>query len=186
MHKLHQIAPGIAALVLVTLVSFALLLVADGQTEGAPGNAVGGDIYLNGEKSDSSFTISVSLDNPIWMIQPGTTAHETGLIKLEASDAWQISVSADRADGKMAQHDSTGYVENGKKLENSLSVKTGDNAPVDLATGGLLISGPATGNNGNQEIPLTFIQPVTWSDAALPSGQVYSLDITFVASPVLT
>ena len=57
-----------------------------------------------------------------------------------------------------------------------------DGVPVDLATGGVLISGTGSANPVTKTI--FFIQPVTWNNAALPHGQTYNLGITFIISPV--
>jgi hypothetical protein len=134
------------------------------------------------DESLGLLTLTASIDNANWALVPATTVSETGTITLFAKSAWQITVSADRADGKMFPYDGSQYVQGGKSLQDFLSVAADGGVPVDLAAGGVLISG--TGSTDPVTKKIFFSQPVTWNNAALPHGQTYNLGITFIISPV--
>jgi hypothetical protein len=183
MKLIKQYLPGVAATLLIVLAFVMPPCLADSPAEGAPGQSYGADIVLNGANEASSLTLTASIENPNWALVPGTTVSETGTITLSSESAWQITVSADRADGKMFPHDGSQYVAGGKSLQDSLSVAAEGGVPVDLAAGGVLISGTGSANPVTKTI--FFSQPVTWNNAALPHGQTYNLGITFIISPVV-
>ena len=148
----------------------------------APGQPLNQKITLMGGTKNASLALNISLNatRPDWLL-PATTAVMNGTMNITAESNWLVTVSSDRSNGRMAERDAIGYIQNGRVLHNSLSIKAGNNAAVSLSSDQrALISGlnPVL----NESIPLKFIQPVTWSDGAVQTGRVYSLDVSFIIS----
>ncbi len=170
---------------------FLLMQLCLGDTlKAAPGQFVGGAIELGGDFGSDLF-----IDAPVairdWMLDPMTSSSRKPItLKVNARIGWQLSVSSDRADGRMAQYDvaNSSYIPEGRRLENSLKVSAlgAEDHPnswkADLPAGGTIQEGEETAGE-SRDVKVTLEQPVSWKDEPLPEGQAYHAVLVFTISP---
>ena len=93
---------------------------------------------------------------------------------------WSITVPAGTEnDGILAEYDADAgnYIVDGKKLDSSLHIEAEGGNSVDLAKGGLLISG-----KGPAQIDIKLKQAVSYSNSPLMEGNVYRTSFSFIIS----
>jgi hypothetical protein len=181
------------------LISSSLLLlstVCHGEfTEAAPGESVGGRLIL---ESDGGADIFLEAPDSVsdWVLVPSASPNEKQVaLKVTSSTDWQMTVSSDRPDGRMAEYDlaASEYVFDGRALESPLEISSlraddrlGLNRPglweADLSEGGMIHQGEETSEDG-QQVLVTLGQIVAWTDEPLEEGQAYRIALTFTVSP---
>ncbi len=179
---------------LVICPAFLILLspISHGEiTDAAPGQAVVGTLVL---ESDGGADIFIEAPDSIsdWVLVPSAEPNLREMaLKVIASTDWQIAVSPDRPDGRMAEYDlaSSEYIPGGRALENPLHIipssGTKDHQEpleVSLSEGGMICEGGVTTEDG-QQISVTLGQRVSWTDEPLEEGQAYRIELTFTISP---
>jgi hypothetical protein len=178
---------------LMICLAFLILLstISHGEiTDVAPGQSVGGKLLL---ESDGGADIFIEAPDSItdWVLVPSSEPNirEMGL-KVIASTDWQMTVSSDRPDGRMAEYDlaSSEYIPDGKVLESPIYVSSSGmedpqkHLDMSLLNGGMICQGRATSEDG-QQVSLALGQRVSWTDEPLEEGQVYRIELTFTISP---
>ncbi len=159
-------------------------------TEVAPGQPVGGRLML---ESDGGADILLEAPDYVsdWVLVPSASPNLKQMVmKVTASTDWQMAVSSDRQDGRMAEYDlaASEYVPGGRALESSLRISSSgtDDHPgpwdVDLHGGGMIHQGEETSEDG-QQVLMTLGQMVSWTDEPLEDGQAYRIALTFTVSP---
>ncbi len=158
--------------------------------EAAPGERGGGDLPLGGEGTDNgSITITAPTNITGWSLRPGQENTQEGTLKVTASGAWSVSVSdADgTTGGKMTEYwtiNDTYVSSDPAKLGAFMLVKAtgthGTGTNVTLPTGGQIASNSSAVSNA--EIPITFTQPISWTDQVSKTGRGYKIVITFMGS----
>lgn len=159
-------------------------------TEAAPGQFVGGRLTL---ESDGGVDIFLETPDSIddWVLVPSASPNSREIaMKVTASTDWQMTVSSDRPDGRMAEYDlaASEYVPGGRALESPLKISspgTDDHHEpwdVDLPDGGMIHQGGETPEDG-QQVLVTLGQRVAWTDESLEEGQAYRIALTFTVSP---
>lgn len=147
----------------------------------APGDSVPMSQLLGSEES------SLSLQLPAfgqWSLSPLQAINEiSGTMAVttpEQEDQWSITVPAGTEnDGILAEYDidAGNYIVGGKKLDSSLQIEAEGGNIVDLAEGGLLISG-----EGPAQIDITLKQAVSYHNSPLIEGHVYRTPLSFIIS----
>jgi hypothetical protein len=159
-------------------------------TEAAPGQFVGGRLAL---ESNGGADIFLEAPDSVsdWVLVPSASPNEKQIaLKVTSSTDWQMAVSSDRPDGRMAECDLTAseYVLGGRTLESPLGISSSrtDDHPgpldVDLSEGGMIHQGGETSEDG-QQVLVTLGQRVAWTDEPLEEGQAYRIALTFTVSP---
>gem|GEM_PF-925493 len=158
-------------------------------TEAAPGQPVGGRLTL---ESDGGADIFLEAPDSVsdWVLVPSASPNLKQMaMKVTASTDWQMTVSSDRQDGRMAEYDlaASEYVTGGRALESPLRVSsvTDDRLgrwSADLPDGGMISQGEETSEDGRQVL-VTLGQRVSWTDEPLEEGQAYRIALTFTVSP---
>jgi hypothetical protein len=164
-------------------------------TEAAPGESVGGRLIL---ESDGGADIFLEAPDSVsdWVLVPSASPNEKQVaLKVTSSTDWQMTVSSDRPDGRMAEYDlaASEYVFDGRALESPLEISSlraddrlGLNRPglweADLSEGGMIHQGEETSEDG-QQVLVTLGQIVAWTDEPLEEGQAYRIALTFTVSP---
>lgn len=159
-------------------------------TDAAPGQPVVGKLIL---ESDGGADISLDAPDSIsdWVIVPSAEPNLREMsLKVTASTDWQMTVSSDRPDGRMAEYDlaSSEYIPDGKVLDSPLYVSSAGmkdlQGPLDvsLLNGGMICRGGATSEDG-QQVSVALGQMVSWTDEPLEEGQAYRIELTFTISP---
>jgi hypothetical protein len=147
-----------AAFMICSALLFLSLTTQGEITEAAPGQSVGSRLIL---ESDGGADIFLEAPDSIadWVLVPSTSPNVKQMaLKIWASTDWQIIVSCDRPDGKMAEYDldALKYVPGGRALESPLHVSSSwiedlpDTLEVDLPRGGLIRQGRETSGDGRQ------------------------------------
>lgn len=162
-----------------------------GIEEAAPGQSVESRLLLESDGgADIFLEAPASIDD--WVLVPSASQNvRQNALRIWASTDWQMAVSSDRDDGRMAEYDlaASEYVPDGRVLESpmrvaSLGMKDGAvPVEVDLPEGGLICRGGETSADG-QEILVALLQKVAWTDEPLEDGQAYRIALTFTVSPV--
>lgn len=147
----------------------------------APGDSVPMSQLLGSEDS------SLSLQLPAfgqWSLSPLQAINEiSGTMTVttpEQEDQWSITVPAGiKNDGILAEYDidAGSYIAGGKKLDSSLQIEAEGGNIVDLAKGGLLISG-----EGPAQIDIKLKQAVSYHNSPLIEGHVYRTPLSFIIS----
>lgn len=147
----------------------------------APGDSVPMSQLLGSEDS------SLSLQLPAfgqWSLSPLQAINEiSGTMTVttpEQEDQWSITVPAGTDnDGILAEYDidAGSYIAGGKKLDSSLQIEAEGGNIVDLAKGGLLISG-----EGPAQIDIKLKQAVSYHNSPLIEGHVYRTPLSFIIS----
>lgn len=159
-------------------------------TEAAPGQFVGGRLTL---ESDGGADIFLEAPDSVsdWVLVPSASPNEKQMaLKVTSSTDWQMTVSSDRPDGRMAEYDlaASEYVPGGRALESPLEISSSgtDDRPglwdVDLPEGGMIHQGGETSEDG-QQVLVMLEQRVAWTDEPLEEGQAYRIALTFTVSP---
>jgi hypothetical protein len=159
-------------------------------TDAAPGQSVEGSLVL---ESDGGADIFIEAPDSIsdWVLVPSVSPNQREMaLKVVASTDWQIAVSSDRPDGRMAEYDlaSSEYTPDGRVLQSPLYVSspgTKDHPEpfeVNLPEGGMICQGGETEEDG-QQIMVNLGQRVSWTDEPLEEGQAYRIELTFTISP---
>lgn len=159
-------------------------------TDAAPGQSVEGKLLL---ESDGGADISLEAPDSItdWVLVPSSEPNLRKMgLKVTASTDWQMTVSSDRPDGRMAEYDlaSSEYVPDGISLVSPFYVSSaGMKDPqeplnVNLQNGGMICHGGATSDDG-QQVPVVLSQMVSWTDEPLEEGQAYRIELKFTISP---
>jgi hypothetical protein len=178
----------------VIIICSALLfisLAAQGEvTEAAPGQFIESRLILESDGgADIFLEAPVSIDD--WALVPSTSPNVRQMaLRIWASTDWQVTVSCDRPDGRMAEYDQAAsrYVTGGRALENPLHVSSSwiderpDPLEVELPGGGLIRHGGETSADG-QRLLVALGQKVGWTDEPLDEGQAYRIALTFTISP---
>jgi hypothetical protein len=119
-----------------------------------------------------------------WSLHPGQDLNEISgtmvVTTLGQGDPWYVTIPAGTENGGvLAEYDTTKgtYVVGGKKLDSSLQIVAEKGNSVDLATGGLLISG-----QGPTSIPIKLKQTVSYENSPLGDRLIYRTSITFTIS----
>jgi hypothetical protein len=150
----------------------------DTITEAAPGDPAGGSVLLGG-----GYDVSVTINGDFldWSLGPiGSLSTKDGTLTIDvpgAGNKWAVTPSSDSATGQLTEYEDPNYVPDPKKITKSLQVRAVGGNTVDLAKGGLLISG-----QGDATIPFSFEQQTSWFDQPLPAGRVYRIIVTFTGS----
>jgi hypothetical protein len=179
-----------AAFIICSALLFLSLTTQGEITEAAHGQSVGSRLIL---ESDGGADIFLEAPDSIadWVLVPSTSPNVKQMaLKIWASTDWQIIVSCDRPDGKMAEYDlaASGYVPGGRALESPLHVSSSwmedrsDPLEVDLPGEGLIRQGRETSGDGRPFL-VTLGQKVAWTDEPLEEGQAYRIELTFTISP---
>ncbi len=158
--------------------------------EVAPGQYVEGRLIL---ESDGGADIFIEAPDSIsdWVLVPSALPNLREIaLKVTASTDWQMTVSSDWPDGRLAEYDlaASEYVPGGRVLEMPLRISSpgtdGHPEPwdVDLPDGGVISQGGETSEEGEQ-VFVTLGQMVSWTDEPLEEGQAYRIALTFTASP---
>ncbi len=180
-----------AAFVICSALLLLLSPVCHGEfTEAAPGQFVEGRLTL---ESDGGADIFLEAPDSIsdWVLVPSASPNVKQMaLKVTSSTDWQMTVSSDRPDGRMAEYDlaASEYVPGGRALESPLTISsTGtDDHPgpwvVDLPEGGMIHQGGEMSEDG-QQVLVTLGQRVGWTDEPLEEGQAYRIALTFTVSP---
>ena len=171
---------GTGAFVSFMLLSVALFLspanadeISD-YIEATVGQALADDLFLG--KGSNQVSVTFLGETSSWeldAVHSPTVKQGTILVKGEGS--WHLSVASDTG-GYMVESDDSGYLPSGRRLHIPLSIIAEGGNRVDLSQGGVLFQG-----FGQTNIPIIFEQPVSWSDAPLPSGRAYRTSIRFLA-----
>ena len=148
--------------------------------EGAPGEHVGGAILLGGGYDVS---VTVAGDFSSWSLNPmeslGTKPGNMIIDVPGAGNKWAVTLSSDSPTGQLTEYEYPNYVPDPMKLSKSLRVRSNGGNVVDLAAGGLLVSG-----QGDATIPFSFEQQTSWYDQPLPKGRDYRIIVTFTGSMI--
>lgn len=178
----------------VFIICSALLLISStchGETtEAAPGQSVGSRLIL---ESDGGADIFLESPDSVsdWVLVPSDSPNEKQIaLKVTSSTNWQMTVSSDRPDGRMAEYDlaSSEYVPGGRTLESPLELSSRGiddhhgTWDVDLQEGGMIHQGEETSEDGQQVLVLLG-QRVAWTDEPLEEGQAYRIALMFTVSP---
>ena len=147
----------------------------------APGESVPMSQHLGSGGS------SLSVQAPTfgeWPLHPGQDLNEISgtmvVTTLGLGDPWSVTIPAETENGGfLAEYDTTKgtYVVGGEKLDSSLQIVAEGGNSVDLATGGLLISG-----KGPASIPIKLEQAVSYENSPLSDGHIYRTSLTFTIS----
>jgi len=138
------------------------------------GQALADDLFL-GEGSNQ-VSVTFQGDTSSWELEAmNSPTVKQGTILVKGEGSWQLSVTSDTG-GYMVESDDSGYLPSSRRLHIPLSIIAEGGNRVDLSQGGVLFQG-----FGQTNIPIIFEQPVSWSDAPLPSGRAYRTSIRFLA-----
>jgi len=147
----------------------------------APGESVPMSQLLGSEGS------SLSLQLPTfsqWSLSPLQAVNEISgtmeVITPGQGNQWSIRVPAGTEnDGILAEYDTDAgnYIVGGKKLDYSLLIEAEGGNSVDLAKGGLLISG-----EGPAQIEIKLKQAVSYHNSPLIEGHIYRTSFSFMVS----
>lgn len=179
-----------AAFIICSALLFLSLTTQGEITEAAPGQSVGSKLILESDGGDDIF-LEVPDSIADWVLVPSTSPNVKQMaLKIWASTDWQVIVSCDRRDGRMAEYDLAAlkYVPGGRALESPLHVSSSwmedrsDPLEVDLPGEGLIRQGRETSGDGRQFL-VTLGQKVAWTDEPLEDGQAYRIALTFTISP---
>jgi hypothetical protein len=150
----------------------------------APGGSPGGVIYLQGGSPVSNISLNVLSDPGDWNLEIGSN-ERTITLQVEASGSWQVEAAdASSLGGRMTKYSSSEGFDPSVQLADSLklySTYQPASTPVDLATGGIIAAGPATGTS-LLNVPAIIKQQVGWSDKPLDENHNYRILVTFTAS----
>ncbi len=158
--------------------------------EVAPGQSIEGRLIL---ESDGGMDVFIEAPDSIsdWVLVPSALPNLREIfLNVTASTDWQMRVSSDRPDGRLAEYDlaASEYVPGGRALERPLRISSpgidGHPEPWDvgLPGGGMIRQGGETSEEGEQ-VSVTLGQIVSWTDEPLEEGQAYRIALTFTASP---
>jgi len=159
--------------------------------EAAVGEGGGGYLPLgDGWEPSGTITIMAPTDIADFALVPGQNNVEEGTLTVTADAAWSVSVSDEDDEttgGKMTEYDTqTGnYIaDSPDQLEAFMLVKAtgtyGSGTNVSLEDGGQIASSSSAVTD--EEIPITFTQPVSWSDDVSAANRGYKIVITFTGS----
>lgn len=146
--------------------------------QAAPGQYVSDYITLGGEMTElyvsmepNSFFINL---NPRY-----SPAIVHGSIVATEGEMWQITVSCTN-DGYMTEYDTVqgAYVLDGNRLKSPATISAEGGSTLDLSTLDSNSSSTLISGSGDATIPITVIQPVSWSDKILTEGRNYRIAIT--------
>jgi hypothetical protein len=180
----------LSAIIICSALLF-LSLASQGEiAQAAPGQSVGSRLVL---ESDGGAHIFLEAPDSIadWVLVPSTSPNVKQMaLKVWASTDWQMTVSCDRPDGRMAEYDLSAsmYVPGGRALEDPLRVTSSwiegppDHLEVDFPSGGLIRQGGETSVDGQQFL-VALGQNVAWADEPLDEGQAYRIALTFAITP---
>jgi len=153
-------------------------VLASSDIEAAPGEPAGGSIILGGGY-DISLTITGDFSS--WSLNPTEIINtKPGTIIIDVpgtGNSWALAVSSDSPTGQLTEYENFNYVQNPKKITESLKIREDGGNAVDLAKGGQLISG-----KGDAVISFSFEQQTSWYDEPLPEGRFYHMVVTFTGS----
>ncbi len=181
----------IFSLLVIWIFEFSFVTSGFAQTGGpimaAPGQPVKEDITL-GEPSPEDISITLPAFGPLAMdpmSSPCIVSSSTPLVidsMNPSASGWGISVSSNTTGGYMAEYNSSAsqYIPDGRKLQTPMKITAEGGNEVDLSKGGTLIQEDGTGTS--MSIPLSLRQDVLWEDTPLPSGRIYHIEISFIAS----
>lgn len=179
--------------ILALALAFFLFLNNPSDASGTPPGGFGTGILTMGNSPATSVSISAPATITSWKLSPSGTGVNiiAGTMKVTANVDWQVSATDLDAitQGHMTEWDDSKYIaSNPEKLDSHMKVSAQSGGYVDtgyeveLPTGGMI----AKGNNTETKIvdvPVTFKQPVSWSDEVLTSVHHYNIVVTFTISP---
>ncbi|MFB3764163.1 MAG: hypothetical protein ACE14P_02830 [Methanotrichaceae archaeon] len=155
----------------------------------APGQNVGGKMNLGGVVEADLF-IDAPPEISGWMLNPSIPESRKEIaLAVSAKTGWQLSVSSNRKNGRMAEYDplTSSYIQDGKQLESPLKVFAvgNDDHPepwdVDLAAGGIIQEGEETAGE-SQKLVVDIEQATSWTDEPLSDGHCYHAVMEFKLS----
>ena len=176
------------AILLMVLLPLAILAsepasASSDPVEAAPGQAVGGELTLSASGPAPEISIQAPGSISDWTLDPQQTVNiKEQTITVNATGPWQISVYPDSITlGYLTEYDSANsqFVQGGARLSSPLTFTAKNGNTVDLSAGGVLVQG-----QGDEVVPITLEQKVTWNDPALPDGHTYQIGLTFSGSPL--
>lgn len=172
----------IAILVLATLCLLQTSVAQEEIISLAPGESV--PIIQHLGSNDLSLSVQVPTFSE-WSLYPGQDLNElSGIMVITTpgqDDSWSVIVLADTENhGILCEYDTTKgtYVERGKKLDSPLQIVAEGGKSVNLATGGLLISG-----KGPDQFSIKLRQAVSYDILPLRQGHMYKTSIAFAILP---
>jgi hypothetical protein len=180
----------LSAIIICSALLFLSLTTQGEIAQAAPGQSVGSRLVL---ESDGGADIFLEAPDSIadWVLVPSTSPNVKQMaLKVWASTDWQITVSCDRPDGRMAEYDlaASMYVPRGRALEDPLRATSSwiEDPPepleVNFPNGGLIRQGGETSVDGQQFL-VVLGQKVAWADEPLDEGQTYRIALTFAITP---
>jgi hypothetical protein len=173
-----------SALFLLSLTSHSEII------QAAPGQPISSRLIL---ESDGGADIFLEAPNAIdsWVLVPSSSPNVVQMnLLVYASTDWQMAVSCDRPDGRMAEYDlsASGYLPGARAMANPLHISSSwsegqpDPLEVVLPEGGLIRHGGKTSADGKRFL-VSLAQMVAWTDEPLEDGQAYRIALTFTISP---
>lgn len=159
--------------------------------EAAVGEGGGGYLPLGDGWETGELSITVTQGVSIPLIPGKNNVNSTAVYAtISADGAWSLTVSDQDTpvtNGKMTEYytNNNTYVSNTPaKLDAVMSVNAtgtyGSPSSVSLPTGGKIASGESQVTG--VQIPIYFIQPVSWDDPVSKSGRGYKIVVTFTIS----
>lgn len=137
-----------------------------------------------------SNAFSLSVQVPMfseWSLYPGQDINEISgvmtIITPGKDDPWSVIVLAGTENnGILCEYDNAKrtYVDGGQKLDSPLQIVAEGGKSVNLATGGLLISGI-----GPDQVAIKLRQAISYDILPLSQGHTYGTSIAFAISPGL-
>jgi hypothetical protein len=162
-----------------------LLLFADtAVSQVPPGGSPGEIIDLQGGSSVGNISLNVLSDSENWTLGIGQN-EKTISLEVDASGSWQVEASdASSLGGRMTKYGLSEGYDPSVQLADSLKLFSPyqpSSTPVDLAEGGVIAAGPATGTSP-LNVPVFIDQQIAWSDQPLDQNHKYRTLIAFTGS----